>query len=85
MDEEIKLAFTEEEVDEYINDLQNAVGNKEKVDELLNLEHLPILVAYLRRIGMPEEYLEYAGVVDLTRFKMRDVLSCKSFKFCTVS
>lgn len=82
---EIKLAFTNEEVDEYINDLQKAVGNKERVYELLDLNHLPIFVAYLKRIGMSDYYLEFAAVAEIVRFKMRETLSCKNHKSCVVS
>lgn len=82
MAERIETNFTKEDVNEYVKKLQAAIGNKDKVFELLNLEHLPIFVAYLKSIGVSNELLEFAGVVEFTRFKMRDVLSNKK---CTIS
>lgn len=80
MENNIKITFTNEEVDEYINELNAAKGNERKINKLLDLKHLPILVAYLRRIGVDEELLSLAAVVEFTRMKMRNVLTSPGTK-----
>ena len=80
MEKNIKVTFTNEEVDEYINSLNNAKGSERKINKLLDLNHLPILVAYLRRIGVDEELLSLAAVVEFTRYRMRDVLTSSNVK-----
>lgn len=82
---EIKIDFTEDEINEFIAELNSSIGNKRKVDKLLDLNHLPILVAYLRKIGMDEKLLSLAAVVEFTRYKMREVLSDKTLKQCKVT
>lgn len=80
MAKDIKVNFTEEEIVEYINELNGAKGNNRKINKLLDLSHLPILVAYLRKIGVSEELLSLAAVVEFTRYKMKDVLTSPSIK-----
>lgn len=86
MKENVQKDFTNEEIDKFIEDLNNAVGSKEKVNELLGIKNLPIFIAYLRRIGVKTELLEYAAVVDLTRLKvMREFVHAKSPDDCKVT
>lgn len=80
MAKDIKVNFTEEEILEYINELNNAKGNNRKINKLLDLSHLPILVAYLRKIGVSEELLSLAAVVEFTRYKIKDILTSDSIK-----
>lgn len=84
MESKIKTNFTEEEISEYIKELNSAIGNKRKVNKVLDLYHLPILVAYLRKIGVSEELLSLAAVAEFTRYKMREVLTDPNMNKCEV-
>lgn len=80
MDSNIKITFTNEEIDEYIKDLNDAKGSERKINKLLDLKHLPILVAYLRKIGVDDNLLSLAAVVEFTRTKMKEVLTSPGIK-----
>ena len=82
MENKIKTTFTNEEINEYIAELNNAIGNKRKINKLLDLSHLPILVAYLRKIGVNEKLLSLAAVVEFTRREMKEILSDKTLIQC---
>ena len=85
MENKIKTTFTNEEINEYIAELNNAIGNKRKINKLLDLSHLPILVAYLRKIGVNEKLLSLAAVVEFTRREMKEILSDKTLRQCEIT
>ena len=75
MKAEVRKEFTEEEIKGFMNDLAKATGSYEKIKKVLSDENLPLLLSYLRKIGVNSTLLEYAGVVELTRKNMIRVLS----------
>lgn len=80
MSENIKTNFTEEEIKQYIEDLNSAIGNKEKLDVLLGFDNLPIFISYLRKMGVNETLLSYAGVVEIARQNFKGTLASEYFK-----
>ena len=85
MEETIKVQFTKEEIDEFINNLQSSIGDVKKVKELLHVKSLPILIAYLEEIGTPENVLDKAGAVEAIRIRMIEILTDARYKNCVVS
>ena len=85
MEETIKVQFTKEEIDEFINNLQSSIGDAKKVKELLHVKSLPILIAYLEEIRTPEDILDKAGAVEAIRIRMIEILTDARYKNCVVS
>ena len=85
MTESIKTIFTKDEIDEFIKDLQGSIGDEKRVKELLGIKSLPILVAYLKEIGMPEKIVSKAAAVEMTRVRMIDLLTNPKVRNCVIS
>ena len=85
MVKQIKTKFTKEEIDEFIDSLQNSIGDEKKVKELLHVRSLPIIIAYLKEIGLPEDILSRPSAVEASRIRMIEIFTSPKNKNCVVS
>ena len=86
MKENVQKVFTKEDVDKFIEELNSSVGSKEKVSKLLSIKNLPVLLEYLRRIGVNPELLEYAAIVEFARYRIiRELSYVKTSEECKVT
>lgn len=67
-----KSVPTKEEIEGYISELQESVGDAEKIEK--TLENQEMLVAYLAQIGVKKSWLDRAAVVEITKQKMASIL-----------
>ena len=83
MERKEKRVYTEDEVKRYIELLQDAAKNPQKIEEVLSFENTGLFQAYLMRIGVSPELTEYAAVVERARRKVKKVL--EHSKECNVT
>ena len=62
MNKVYKEGYTQEKIDLFKMQLENAIGNKEMLDEVLSYESIDSLKAYLLSIGINPLFVEDAGI-----------------------
>lgn len=78
MDRKERKNYTEEEIKRYMELLQDAENDPKKIEEVLSYENTGLFQAYLIKIGVNPELVEYAAVVERARKKVKRVLEhCK--------
>lgn len=78
-----KRVYTDDEIKRYIELLQDAKKDSQKIEEVLSFENTGLFQAYLIKIGVSPELTEYAAVVERARRKVKKIL--ENSKECDVT
>ena len=80
MNKVYKEGYTQEKIDLFKMQLENAIGNKEMLDEVLSYESIDSLKAYLLSIGINPLFVEDAGIMEMIKKDLKENLSYKDAK-----